>query len=311
MAERRRLRAWVVKHWRIVFAVCGALIAAVLGAAVQELADNQLRLAAAAAIVVCLLVVALLTGLTATIDSRLQADRELLTTIRGTTVEHRRLAGSTDRRIAAVRREIAAMAANVGMRADALTLSELNEAKSVETDRTRQLMGAAKEEILILDLLLEDGSWPNEAMDAQYQADAFESFDALVRQTSPGISYRRIIQVVEPESSLRHARTPQLVKHCHHMVGLQRARAGKVSLRVTRRRFPFKFIIVDRTAVVLQLQEYGDDPGALRIWGEVLINDPGGQLVAVFRAIWDEFVDHPSTRTVTVADLPPPGDAAA
>ncbi|GIM96585.1 hypothetical protein [Paractinoplanes toevensis] len=300
--------AWVARHRRVLFAVCGALIAAVLGAAVQEILDTRLRMAAAAALVVCLLVVTMLAGLAAVVESRIQADREITDAVRDEVARHHALADGTAARIAALGRDMTAMVGSIGMKVDTMLLSELNTAKTIEGDRTVQLMLSAKEEIRILDLLLEDGRWPDEAMDQSYQNNAFDVFLALLEQ--PSISYKRIIQVAEPASSLSRALTPSLVKHCTDVLALRQAR-GRVSLRVTRHRFPFKFILIDTSAIVLQLQEYGGHTGDLRIWGEVLITDPGGQLVAVFRAIWDEFVEDPSTRAVRLADLPRPGGSPA
>jgi hypothetical protein len=298
--------AWVARQRRTVFAVCGALIAAVLGAAVQEMLDTRLRFAAAAVFAVCILVVTLLAALAALVDSRIQADRDVVVAVEEQMAQHQVLTGVAAGRISALGREVSALAGCIGMKVDTMLLSELNRTKTLESDRTMQLILDAKEEVRILDLLLHDGRWPDEAMDQLYLKETFDAFGELLNRAEPPISYRRIVQVSEPHRSLQNALTPLFVRHCHDMIELRRSKASLVSLRVTRTRFPFKFILIDQSAVILQLQEYGDDKeDDLQIWGEVLISDPGGQLVAVFRAIWDELVDDPSTRTVTLADLPP------
>jgi hypothetical protein len=298
--------AWVARQRRTVFAVCGALIAAVLGAAVQEMLDTRLRFAAAAVFAVCILVVTLLAALAALVDSRIQADRDVVVAVEEQMAQHQVLTGVAAGRISALGREVSALAGCIGMKVDTMLLSELNRTKTLESDRTMQLILDAKEEVRILDLLLHDGRWPDEAMDQLYLKETFDAFGELLNRADPPISYRRIVQVSEPHRSLQNALTPLFVRHCHDMIELRRSKASLVSLRVTRTRFPFKFILIDQSAVILQLQEYGDDKeDDLQIWGEVLISDPGGQLVAVFRAIWDELVDDPSTRTVTLADLPP------
>jgi hypothetical protein len=298
--------AWVARQRRTVFAVCGALIAAVLGAAVQEMLDTRLRFAAAAVFAVCILVVTLLAALAALVDSRIQADRDVVVAVEEQMAQHQVLTGVAAGRISALGREVSALAGCIGMKVDTMLLSELNRTKTLESDRTMQLILDAKEEVRILDLLLGDGRWPDEAMDQLYLKETFDAFGELLNRADPPISYRRIVQVSEPHRSLQNALTPLFVRHCHDMIELRRSKASLVSLRVTRTRFPFKFILIDQSAVILQLQEYGDDKeDDLQIWGEVLISDPGGQLVAVFRAIWDELVDDPSTRTVTLADLPP------
>lgn len=297
--------AWVGRHWRVIIAVCGALVAAVLGAAVQEVLDSRTRVVASAALVVCVVAVALLATLGVMIDGRRQSDQDILTEVRDAVAEHRDTATATNSRIASLAGQLTMLSRSIGMKVDTMLLEELNTARTLDCDRTVQLMLTAREEIRILDLLLEDGRWPDEAMDQSYQANSLDAFLALLRRTSPPISYKRLIQVRDPAQSLRNARTPSLVKHCHDIMDLRRTRGSKVSLRVTRQRFPFKFIIIDRAALVLQLQEYGSDEEDLRIWGEVLVTDPGGQLVAVFRDIWDELIEDPSTRTVTLADLPP------
>jgi hypothetical protein len=304
--------AWVARQRRTVFAVCGALIAAVLGAAVQEMLDTRLRFAAAAVFAVCILVVTLLAALAALVDSRIQADRDVVVAVEEQMAQHQVLTGVAAGRISALGREVSALAGCIGMKVDTMLLSELNRTKTLESDRTMQLILDAKEEVRILDLLLHDGRWPDEAMDQLYLKETFDAFGELLNRAEPPISYRRIVQVSEPHRSLQNALTPLFVRHCHDMIELRRSKASLVSLRVTRTRFPFKFILIDQSAVILQLQEYGDDKeDDLQIWGEVLISDPGGQLVAVFRAIWDELVDDPSTRTVTLADLPPLAAAPA
>jgi hypothetical protein len=306
------LMAWVARQRRTVFAVCGALIAAVLGAAVQEMLDTRLRFAAAAVFAVCILVVTLLAALAALVDSRIQADRDVVVAVEEQMAQHQVLTGVAAGRISALGREVSALAGCIGMKVDTMLLSELNRTKTLESDRTMQLILDAKEEVRILDLLLHDGRWPDEAMDQLYLKETFDAFGELLNRADPPISYRRIVQVSEPHRSLQNALTPLFVRHCHDMIELRRSKASLVSLRVTRTRFPFKFILIDQSAVILQLQEYGDDKeDDLQIWGEVLISDPGGQLVAVFRAIWDELVDDPSTRTVTLADLPPLAAAPA
>ncbi|WP_436533678.1 hypothetical protein [Actinoplanes sp. HUAS TT8] len=311
MTDGGRVVRWGARHRTKGIAATSFLIAGFIGVAVQKLFDTHLSFAAIAAVLVSLLVAALFTSLTEMVEGRLRADEAIIATVREEIADHRRLAGSTDARISSLGHEIVALAGSVGMKVDTMMLDELNRAKTVESDRTVQLMLTTKEEILVLDLLLEDGRWPDEAMDQSYQTNAFDVFYGLLSQSDPAICYKRIVQVESPEAGLHHALTPNLVRHCHDIMDLQSIRSGKVSLRVTRRRFPFKFIIIDRTALVIQLQEYGDTPSDLRIWGEVLVNDPGGQLVGVFRGIWDEIVDDPSTRTVTRADLPPFGGVRA
>jgi hypothetical protein len=296
--------SWVGRHWRIILTVSSALAAAVLGAAVQEMLDTKLRLAAASVLVVCVLVIALLAGLAAAIDSRRRADEDIIAAIQMQETGQREIAASTSDRITALAEETRRLSRNIGMKVDTMLLSELNTAKTIDADRTSQLMFSAQEEIRILDLILDDGRWPDEAMDQSYQHNAFDTFLALLRRTDPSIAYKRIIQVTNPATSLKNAQTLSIVKHCHDILDLQRTKGKKVSLRVTRRRFPFKFILIDKDALVLQLEEYGRSGEDLEIWGEVLVSDPGGQLVNVFSNIWDELLDDPSTRTVTLSDLP-------
>ncbi|WP_145817364.1 hypothetical protein [Micromonospora sagamiensis] len=285
------------KRRRIVVTASGALIAAILGAATQELLDTRLRLAAAVVVVVSLGTIASIAALMALVESRSTADAELVTEMRTATADHDRLTRSLGN-------EIRTLSQHIGMRVDTMMLSELNKATSVEDDRTVQLMLTATREIRILDLLLEDGQWPNDAIVQSHQDNAFDAFVEMLRQPVRPVAYKRVIQVSDPANSLRRARTGRLLKHCRDILALQQEKGHRASLRVTRRRFPFKFILVDDTGLVLQLQEYGGHGEELRVWGEVLVVDPGSQLIGVFRDIWDEIVDDPTTRTVTAADLP-------
>jgi hypothetical protein len=278
-------------RWRILVLTGSALAAAVLGAAAQEVLDSRLRLAAAIVVVVGLVAIGTFATLLFIADARGSADQELRSDVRKLADGQRELARTISR--------------SIGLHVDTMLMTELNEAKSVADDRTVQMMLGAERELRILDLLLEDGQWPDVVMNQAYQENAFDTFLQIMNRTENPISYMRIVQVIDPASSLRGARTENLVRHCHEILDVQAGKGHRASLRVTRRRFPFKFILIDDTRLVLQLQEYGGSAEALLIWGEILVTDPGSQLINVFRAIWDEIVDDPTTRTVTVADLPP------
>ncbi|SCL25976.1 hypothetical protein GA0074694_4380 [Micromonospora inyonensis] len=238
------------KRRKIAVTASGALIAAILGAATQELLDTRLRLAAAVVVVVSLGTIASIAALMALVESRSTADAELVTEMRTATADHERLTRSLGN-------EIRTLSQHIGIRVDTMMLSELNRATSVE-DRTVQLMLTATREIRVLDLLLEEGQWPNDAILQSHQDNAFDAFVEMLRHRVRPVAYKRVIQVSDPANSLRRARTGRLLKHCRGILALQQEKGHRASLRVTRRRFPFKFILIDDTGLVLQLSRLRD-----------------------------------------------------
>ncbi|MBO3748039.1 hypothetical protein J5X84_18350 [Streptosporangiaceae bacterium NEAU-GS5] len=277
----------------------GVLAGAVLGAAVQELLNTQLRLLAAIAVVLCVSLVAGVAALLSTLESRRQADEEISRNSKSLAddleIEFQSLAAS-------VTADIQRLSKQFGLKVEKVLLEELNSIESLSDDRTAQMVFSAQHELCVLDWLSDLGRWPDEAMEAGYSRRFFEELMNTIRSRPPEFKYRRIVQVRNPAELLANAATPGFVRHCHDMLDLRAARDHNISLRVARRRFPFKFILVDRDRLVLQLQRHGDSGEDLAIWGEILITDPAGGLVSIFRKIWDELDD--GSNPVTKGDLP-------
>ncbi|MBB5627173.1 hypothetical protein [Sphaerisporangium krabiense] len=286
-----------------------ALVGAVLGAAVQEVLTTELRLAAAIAVVLCVTVIGLFAALLATLESRRQADIEvsesnqaLLWTVRKEAVE---LGDRFQQASIAIAAEVRDLSKRFGLHVEQLLLEEVNAMDSLDDDKTAQLMLSAQQELFVLDLISEEGHWPDGAMQADHSKDFFETLVQKVRGAPPSFTYKRIVQVSDPLRSLRNAKTTGFIRHCHAMLDLRKRKGHRVTLRVARRRFPFKFMLMDRTKLVIQLQEYSDVDESLRIWGEILISDPSSELIKIFLNIWAELDDDQHTRTVRIGELPP------
>lgn len=299
--------SWMKKHWRPILAVGSALTGAVLGAAVQEVLNTNLRLMAAITAVLSIAVIGLLATLLATTDARKAAEAEILENIRSLVDEYRRDSARIDGRVsesvARLGGEMDKLAKQFGLRVERQLITELNTVRSLDEDVTARLVSAAEEEICVLDLLSDDGRWSDEVMEQGYSRRYFELLTEKVRNAPPGLAYRRTVQVADPAQALAQARSAGFVKHCRDMLELRSLKRHKVSLRVAQRRFPFKFIIIDRTHLVLQLQEYHESQTRLQIWGEIVITDSAGALISIFQEIWAELNDDPRTRAVTLADL--------
>ena len=75
-------------------------------------------------------------------------------------------------------------------------------------------------------------------------------------------------------------------------------------MKVARRRFPFKIILIDDHSLIVQLQEYDSTGRAFHLWGDLLISDPQRELISIFREIWDQIDGDDESRSLTESDLP-------
>jgi hypothetical protein len=307
---------YLSKHSKTALAIASALVGAVMGAVVQDILNSDFRFLTAIAAVLSLGIVGLLVGQAAFADSHRAANEQVVAGTQAVLVEARksRLEQQEElRRIAGdLAKNMTSLASQFGLRVERLLLADVNAMASLDEDQSAQLILSAQEELCILDILSDEGRWPDEAMDEQHAADYFGELMKHIRESSPPVSYKRIVQVVDPKSSLLGAKNARFIEHCYAMLELRRLRGRRVSLRVARRRFPFKFMLIDRSRLVLQLQEYDGGSAALKIWGEILISDPNRDLIAIFREIWEQVDDDAETRTVTEVDLPasPPSTVA-
>lgn len=297
------------RFWHLAPALGSAVAGAVLGAAIQAIMNSQFRILASMTVVLALAIIGMLAGLlvnSASVqeahDRILEQVQALVTVIRSASGEQQSVTESGFEQLV---RQLGLLARQAGLSVELLPIDEINQFERVEDDPTTKLVLSAKEELLILDLLDDGGEWTHRVIRDDHLDSHFQAVVEHVREYSPPLLYKRIIQVADPGVGLHEAAIP-VTEHLRAMLVLKEEKGHRVSLRVTRKRFPFKFIIVDRSAIILQLHSYDSPSGSLQIWGELLIMDPGHTFVSIFRNIWDEIEDDFYTRTIGADDLSQP-----
>ena len=297
-----RLAKTISKYSKAALAVASALTGAVLGAVVQDVLTTGFRVVEAVACVLSLGVIALIVILAVIAESQRTTNdgitKQLATLLSEVALAHQRQEAGLQQKSDLLLGGMKTLSAQFGLQVERLFLSEVNAFKSLEEDPSAQLIYSATEEVCVLDLLDESGSMSDDHVKKFYAE--------LIRKASesgPSFTYKRIVQVEDPSSSLAEGKDAIFTQHCRSMLELRATKHHRASLRVTKLRFPFKFMMMDRSRLVLQLQEYNDN-GSFRVLGEVLISDPQSSLISFFAEIWDQIDDDPQTRTVTLNDLP-------
>ncbi|GAA0442128.1 hypothetical protein Acor_05630 [Acrocarpospora corrugata] len=257
--------------WRpITLAVFSAIAGAVLGGMADVLLQTESQILGAIGIVVSLMAVGLFAML-------LAHDKSAHT-----------LAGQLTALKQDLSLQIEMVSQQYGLSVDRVMLAEIAQLGRMEDDRTAQRFLSAQKELLVLDVLSEGGHWPTSALPEEYSRTFFDSLVAHVEEDSSSLVYKRIIQVEDMAEPFRHATTESVREHCQEMVRLRREKGPRVALFVAAKRMPLKFIIIDETTLILQLLEYDDEKRNLRIWQELAVSDPRGDLVSAFRLIWTD-----------------------
>src|SRR5262249_38415514 len=121
---------------------------------------------------------------------------------------------------------------------------------SFREDLLVQEVERAKSEILVLDLLSEVGRRSDTLRDAMFAP----YYAMLLRRVIDGVAYRRIFQVEDPLTPLSYIQDTPFRQHCQEACRIrEESRNWNASIRVARRRYPYKFLIIDRKVVILQL----------------------------------------------------------
>jgi len=307
--EPLRGRVAALLHGRqgpILLTLASAGSGAVLGAVVQSWGSTPLRLAAISAGTLSLLAI----GLSAAAVSR---DKEARSAQRRMLAESGRLHDDALSRLDDVRaqlaagtgdssRAIAALSRQLGVQITFQSIREINSNASVSTDPSSVLIHSVQRELLVLDWLSQDGTWPDESMDRAYMADHQVALIDHIKSLDHGVIYKRICQVDQVGEPLRSMGTAEMFQHLMDMQRLRDEGAQRIVIKFAEKKIPYKFLIVDREGLVLQLQEFTAE-GRLKIWGELIIRDPTGHFVEPFLAIWEDMDDSPRTRTITMRDL--------
>jgi hypothetical protein len=124
-----------------------------------------------------------------------------------------------------------------------------------------------------------------------------------VLNSDPPISYTRICQVDDVEAPFANAKTQAMIDHCRTMYELKARKEADTVVKVSRKKFPYKFIVIDRESIVLQLENVEENNDDMLIWGELLITDPRKELIDVFLQLWKDIDNDPSTKSVSATHL--------
>jgi hypothetical protein len=287
------MRSWR-EMWRAVgykqlsLSVASAAAGALLGAGVQNFTDSKLRVVSIIAVVLCL-------GLVAVYASLTFRDRE---NMRSNQALREQAAQDTSSIISTISR----LEKQVGVQILHQLVSEINDTTPLREDLLAKTVEDAEFEILILDLLSKTGRRPDTSQDHRLES----YYSNLVRRTTEGVVYRRILQVEDPELRLSYLAHTPFRKHCQDVFQVrEEKRNWYASIRVARRRYPYNFLIIDQKIVAVQLLREGESSAVDEQlnYCNLIISDPSGDLVEVFLNMWNDVLEATDTRTPTLKDF--------
>jgi hypothetical protein len=182
----------------------------------------------------------------------------------------------------------------------------VNSYRSPADDLVVHAFRHAKEEILSLDQLTDQGVRPDIQIHPNVMSWHLEAI--LERVKSADVRYVRYCQVSDttrpfPFATENNSDAPAenaFAEHCIGMCELQ-ATGHNVSLRIAPNVFPYKFLIIDGSTLILQLQELcdvGQDVKEPRTRCELVIQDPRKILINQFMDMWKQLEDNRATRAL-------------
>ncbi len=199
--------------------------------------------------------------------------------------------------------ELKNLRTQIGLTVNCQTIEQINHYSTVNEDIVTAAVAAAEREVLVVDLLGDHGQRPDDGVAPRHLSQHMTVLlDRAADQTGP-IVYKRICQVAEPGEPLGLMTSTEFSDHCREMCRLRETGEGRVALRVTKMRHPYKFILIDRRTLVLQLHRVTPDD-RLTIDKELVIYDSSGDLVRIFADIWDDLGDQPETRIAGLDEFP-------
>ncbi|MEU1251468.1 hypothetical protein [Micromonospora arida] len=190
---------------------------------------------------------------------------------------------------------------SMGQTVEYQLIDDLNASfKATGEDSVTRTVMSAKSEILVLDIVEPSGGRPSHSMDDDLLRQFLEGILNHVESTST-VTYHRICQVKNPRSKLP---TASPTYHSHLLALLRNRSAGRYrfSLKVAKLRYPFKFVLVDRRVLVLQLNRY-DAARDQEAWSELVFWEAESALVNAFYSMWCDVDSDALTRALTEADL--------
>lgn len=201
-------------------------------------------------------------------------------------------------------RNIALLRDQFGVTVDCQLLKDVNARHSTREDPVSQVMMEAQHEILVVDLIPASGIRSDWSMRSDLARSHLQSVLDRVKEVPGEIAYRRVCQVQTFTQPLARVQDDVFREHCIETLGLKAQIGTCVSLKISPVVYPYKFFIVDRQVLILQLNSIGEN-GVFAMERELIIRDPGGELVSVFLELWNELVEHPGTRSVVRGEFSP------
>ncbi|GAA1873330.1 hypothetical protein GCM10009687_46490 [Asanoa iriomotensis] len=185
----------------------------------------------------------------------------------------------------------------VGQTVTYQTIKALSALASSDDDPVTRACRAAHREILVLDVIDDSGDHPASSIEDPVLAGFLDML--ITRVTADrDLAYHRIVQMRRPEA-LGSAK-PVFEAHCAAMVELWDAGRRNVTLKTADLRYPFKFILVDGTHLMLQLNAANRDRHQrLDAFCEFLFVQAHPELIRGFREMWDDVAHHRGTHPVT------------
>jgi hypothetical protein len=288
----------------VALALGGVAVGIVLGAVAHSLLEGESRLITACVGVITLALIAVVVALTSHRRSTQQTQQEILRQTMTLAAESSKLSSTFIAGLERTSQQLIAshdeLRRQVGFQVEYQLVRDLNTRETIEGDIVVRSLASAKREILILDYLSPSGRRP----DTSIRPDLMEAhLRALADHVRDGrISYKRLCQVDDVSSPFRGVADQAFVDHCREMYRMREEVGARVALKVTRRRYPYKFLIIDRRMMIVQLHELTAEHEPV-IWCELLITDPQQDFVRVFYEIWMDMEDDTATRAVSRAEI--------
>jgi uncharacterized membrane protein (Fun14 family) len=284
--------------------LCGVVVGTVLGAMAHSMLDRESRLVTASVGVITLALIAVVGALTSHRKSLQETQQEILrqtmALAAGTSRSSSALIdelGSTTQQLIASHEELRRQ---VGLQVEYQLVRDLNTRETIEGDIVVRSLTNAKSEVLVLDYLSPSGRRPDRSIRPDLMEAHLRVLANHVRHG--GITYKRLCQVDDVSSPFRGVADQAFVDHCREMYRMREEVGARVSLKVTRRRYPYKFLIIDHQVMIVQLH-YLTDENEPVIWCELLVTDPQRDFVRVFYEIWSDMDDDTETRAVSRAEI--------
>jgi hypothetical protein len=207
------------------------------------------------------------------------------------------------RAVSEVDRELAVLRDSLGQTVEYQVIDELNHRiRSTMEDPVTRAVLSARSEILVLDIVDGSGERPAHAMSDNL---AREFLDVLMKhvEDTANVEYHRICQMEDPREQL-----PTASAHYYrHLIAICRHRVNhdyRFSLKAANVRYPFKFMLIDRRILMLQLSRYDRTTRHAReAWSEVLFSDAEPALVTAFYDMWRDVEADRHTRNLAENDV--------